>query len=142
MESTTKPLTILHFNDVYNINERDKEPVGGIARFKTALDLFAGSDPLIAFSGDLFGPCPLTPITQGEHMIKPLNSFGVHISCLGNHDFDIELHDLEKWIQKCNFPWILSNVKDIETQLPLGGAKEYHILTKQEYKIGFIGLAE
>lgn len=31
-------LRILHFNDVYDIEPGDKDPVGGVARFKTAID--------------------------------------------------------------------------------------------------------
>ena len=49
-------LTILHFNDVYNLEEGNIEPVGGVARFKTALESFSDLDPLILFSGDLFQP--------------------------------------------------------------------------------------
>ncbi len=56
MELGSKQLTILHFNDVYNIEERKAEPVGGVARFKTALDSFKELEPLILFSGDLFEP--------------------------------------------------------------------------------------
>ncbi len=52
----TQKLTILHFNDVYNIEEKKSEPLGGVARFKTALDSFKELDPLILFSGDLFEP--------------------------------------------------------------------------------------
>lgn len=49
-------LTILHFNDVYNIEGRDKEPVGGAARFKTCLDKFSHLKPLTLFSGDALSP--------------------------------------------------------------------------------------
>ncbi|KZR97706.1 Uncharacterized protein APZ42_007268 [Daphnia magna] len=51
-----KTLTILHFNDVYNIESVDKEPVGGAARFSTALKSFSHLHPLILFSGDVFAP--------------------------------------------------------------------------------------
>jgi len=56
MEKSSKKFTILHFNDVYNIEEKKIEPVGGAARFKTALDSFSHLDPLILFSGDVFQP--------------------------------------------------------------------------------------
>lgn len=49
-------LTILHFNDVYNIEGRDKEPVGGAARFKTCLERFGHLNPLTLFSGDALSP--------------------------------------------------------------------------------------
>lgn len=49
-------LTIIHFNDVYNIEPRDEEPSGGAARFKTKLKEFSDKKPLVLFSGDALGP--------------------------------------------------------------------------------------
>ena len=49
-------LTILHFNDVYEVREREKEPVGGVARFKTKINLVPVQDPLVLFSGDALSP--------------------------------------------------------------------------------------
>jgi len=107
MEGTSKHLTILHFNDVYNLEEKKKEPVGGVARFKTALQTFKHLDPLILFSGDLFLPslCTIFSINKiqeqtqiivsivynGEQMIKPINELGIHAACFGNHEFVREL---------------------------------------------------
>jgi 5'-nucleotidase len=51
-----KTLTILHFNDVYNVESADKEPVGGAARFCTALKSFSHLNPLVLFSGDVLAP--------------------------------------------------------------------------------------
>ena len=52
----SKKLTIIHFNDVYIIEEREKEPVGGAARFKTAVDSLSDKNPLVLFSGDAIAP--------------------------------------------------------------------------------------
>jgi len=49
-------VTIIHFNDVYNIESRTQEPVGGAARFVTAVSQLASSNPLVLFSGDAFNP--------------------------------------------------------------------------------------
>ena len=49
-------ITILHFNDVYNIEGREKEPKGGVARFKTAMEEHQHLDPLVLFSGDALSP--------------------------------------------------------------------------------------
>ena len=54
--SDEKMLTILHFNDVYNIESTAQEPVGGAARFCTALKSFSHMKPLVLFSGDIFAP--------------------------------------------------------------------------------------
>jgi 5'-nucleotidase len=55
-QQASDSLTILHFNDVYNIEGRDREPVGGAARFKTCLDKFRHLNPLTLFSGDALSP--------------------------------------------------------------------------------------
>lgn len=55
--SVPSVVTILHFNDCYNVEPRAVEPAGGAARFKCALDSFAELDPLILFSGDILGEC-------------------------------------------------------------------------------------
>lgn len=50
-------LVILHFNDVYNVDPRPfPEPVGGAARFCTAIKSFQHLHPLVLFSGDAFSP--------------------------------------------------------------------------------------
>ena len=49
-------ITIVHFNDVYNIEERKKEPCGGAPRFKTEVDSLKELDPLVFFSGDALSP--------------------------------------------------------------------------------------
>ena len=38
----TEKLTLIHFNDVYNVDSRDKqEPVGGAARMRTAIKQYS-----------------------------------------------------------------------------------------------------
>ena len=52
----SRSITILHFNDVYNIEAREEEPVGGASRFATAMRQRKHLDPLVLFSGDIFNP--------------------------------------------------------------------------------------
>lgn len=50
-------ITILHYNDVYNIDvSTSTEPIGGAARFCTAMKSFDHLEPLVLFSGDAFSP--------------------------------------------------------------------------------------
>ena len=68
-----KQLKILHFNDVYEISEKDQssEVAGGISRFVTALKqarqraLEQGLECLTLFSGDLLSPSRLSSQEQG-----------------------------------------------------------------------------
>lgn len=85
----------------------------------------------------------MSTFTKGEQMIPILNAVGTHCAVFGNHDFDHGLDVLSEWIQKTNFPWLMSNVVDNETGRPLGGGKITHILYhRNQVTIGLIGLVE
>ena len=56
MNASQKILTLLHSNDVYNLEERSTKHVRGAVRFKTVLDSFHNLDPLILSTEDLFQP--------------------------------------------------------------------------------------
>ena len=136
-----EPLTILHFNDVYDIFANDEEPVGGAARFCKAVKEVKG-DPLILFSGDCLNPSTLSAFTKGSHMPPVLNHIGVHVASLGNHDFDFGIEELEKRMGEFNFPWLLSNVLDKRTGTQLANAQEFIELEWAGQKLGLIGLVE
>ena len=102
-------LCILHFNDCYNVEPCDKEPVGGAARFVNALHQFDHLDPLILFSGDIIAPSismyffflifyliiynefqflhTVSSFTKGEQMLPVLERCNVHCALFGNHEF-------------------------------------------------------
>jgi len=48
------------------VGERAQEPVGGAARFATALRAQAASKPLVLFSGDVFNPSLMSTVTKGK----------------------------------------------------------------------------
>lgn len=140
-------LTIIHFNDVYDIFPSDTEPVGGAARFTKLVKEYtqshhSASPPLILFSGDCLNPSTLSAFTKGEHMVPILNHIGVHVASLGNHDFDFGIEELEKRMNEFSFPWLLSNVLDSKTGEPLAGAKDMIELEWNGLHIGIIGLVE
>ncbi|XP_019868565.2 mannosylglucosyl-3-phosphoglycerate phosphatase isoform X1 [Aethina tumida] len=136
-------LVILHFNDVYNVESRPKpEPVGGAARFCTAIKSFQHLQPLILFSGDAFSPSMLSTFTKGEQMVPVLNEIGTHCAVLGNHDFDHGLEVLSQWVTQSDFPWLMSNVLDNETGRPLGEGRITHVVHWAGHRVGLIGLVE
>ncbi|XP_023223349.1 5'-nucleotidase-like [Centruroides sculpturatus] len=128
-------VTILHFNDVYNVEPRDIEPVGGAARFSTAMKSFSHLDPLIIFSGDVLSPSVLSTFTHGEHMIDVLNILGVHCSVYGNHEFDFGVDRLLEFAERTKFPWLMSNVIDKETNEPLGSGNITYVLEHHGKKV-------
>ena len=98
-----KQLRIIHFNDVYNIEEGLAEPVGGAARFSTALKQLHEECPsLTFFSGDALSPskCKIKPalflisktyillrlvslFAKGKQMIDILNEFQINAAAIG-----------------------------------------------------------
>ena len=54
---STKPeITIIHFNDVYNIEPQNEEPKGGAARMASYIKSCHDLNPVILSSGDLLNP--------------------------------------------------------------------------------------
>jgi len=135
-------ITIVHFNDVYNIQPRDVEPVGGAARFATAIRNLSPLNPLVLFSGDALNPSIMSTITKGKQMVPLLNEIHVACAVCGNHDFDHGVDNLVTLCKQMTFPWLLSNVYDILTGEPLADAQVTCMLDWQGKKIGLMGLVE
>ncbi|GFG38259.1 hypothetical protein Cfor_01900 [Coptotermes formosanus] len=135
-------VTILHYNDVYNIESRVMEPVGGAARFCAAIKSYSHLNPLVLFSGDAFSPSMLSSFTKGEQMVPVLNECGTHCAVFGNHDFDFGLEVLSDRVSETKFPWLMSNVIDQETGRPLGDGKITHVIDWNGKTIGLVGLVE
>ncbi|XP_022237436.1 uncharacterized protein LOC106478186 isoform X1 [Limulus polyphemus] len=135
-------VTILHFNDCYNVESQPQEPAAGAARFCHALKSFSDLDPMILFSGDIFAPSFMSTFTKGEQMIPSLNAFGVHCAVFGNHDFDFGIDNLSDFVKQTNFPWLISNVIDNDTDQPLADGQTTFIIERGGKKFGLIGLVE
>ncbi|KAK3597557.1 hypothetical protein CHS0354_018152 [Potamilus streckersoni] len=137
-------LTIIHFNDVYNIEPQTIEPVGGAARMAGYIQSCQniGLNPLVLFSGDALNPSIMSIFLKGEQMIPILNLLGVRCAVLGNHDFDFGVDHLEDVMAQTNFPWLMSNVYDNLTGLPLARCENKYIIEWNGIKIGLLGLVE
>lgn len=60
--------------------------------------------------------------------------------CLqGNHDFDFGVENFSKLSAECRFPWLMANVLEDESGLPLGGASPTAIIEWQGVRVGLIG---
>lgn len=75
-------------------------------------------------------------------MVPVLNDCKVDCAVFGNHDFDYGLENLLSVTEKTKFPWLMSNVLDVETNRALADGKLYHIIIKKGIKLGIIGLVE
>ena len=138
-----KTLNIIHFNDVYNVDECKQSPKGGAARFTTALKKHgAGKQSIVLFSGDCLNPSIISTATQGRHMPEILNKMCVRCAVVGNHDFDFGMDTLTECMELCEFPWINSNVYDAEEDCLIPPKNPYTIIEHEGVRIGLIGLME
>ncbi|CAM1510862.1 Fc.00g083750.m01.CDS01 [Cosmosporella sp. VM-42] len=151
-EDGAPDLRILHYNDVYHLDEMSAEPVGGLPRFITLCreyqegKQYEGQSKLLTlFSGDVFNPSLESTVTKGQHMVPVLNEIRTDCACVGNHDFDFGVKQFEHLSKQCDFPWLLANVidPDLGEEVPLGNAKKTHMMTTSNgIKVGLIGLGE
>ncbi|CEP09935.1 hypothetical protein [Parasitella parasitica] len=142
-------IELLHFNDVYNVIPSKEEPVGGASRFvgriKQILAASTAPDtPVVLFSGDAFNPSLEGTITRGAHMPEVLNECYISAACVGNHDFDFGMPQLEKLIGHTRFPWLLSNVLNSDKSASSDKIQRFLIVEQPNsgLRLGLIGLVE
>ena len=87
---------LLHFNDVYNIEPGERDPVGGAARFvtlirniKSAAAAAGRADPVVVFSGDAFNPSMMSTVTKGKQMVPCLNNMKCDVALVGKFVFGL-----------------------------------------------------
>ncbi|KIY73873.1 Metallo-dependent phosphatase [Cylindrobasidium torrendii FP15055 ss-10] len=153
--STTK-IGIAHFNDVYQVGEQHinidgKQEKIDVTKFASSLATITEKwserkdgkkDGLVVFSGDLFSPSTESSITRGKHMPSIINGLGVDVGCVGNHEFDFGVPQLQKLIKDTSFPWLLSNIIDEDTDKIPETMQELYVLERAGVRIGFVGLVE
>lgn len=115
---TPTALTIVHFNDVYEIGPVEGGRVGGLARVATVInELRRTHAPVITtLGGDYLSPSALAtarvdgePIA-GRQMVDVLNALGLEYATLGNHEFDLAEPAFRARLAQSKFKVISSNV--------------------------------
>ena len=132
--------TLIHFNDIYNI-EKAAKFVFQVDKARQEAEA-KGGQCFAIFSGDAFSPSTISTITRGKQMIPILNALNIDCACLGNHDLDFGLGEFAVLRDECDFPWICSNARFIVDDEPLGGCEEYVILKKEGLNILVLGIIE
>jgi 5'-nucleotidase/UDP-sugar diphosphatase len=144
-------LTILHFNDVYEIDALSNGRLGGLARVATVIDNLkhTSSRVLTTLSGDYLAPSAMGTARvngvalEGRQMVSVLNAIGLDWATFGNHEFDVSEAAFRKHLGDAGFRLVSSNVTDANGK-PFPGVVESTILTlkisKREIRLGLIGL--
>ena len=144
-------LTIVHANDVYEIQPVEGGRYGGPARMATvAADLKrAGGPVLVTLGGDYLSPSALgtarvdgQPLA-GRQMVEVLGALGLDWTTLGNHEFDVSEARFRAHLGEAKFGIVSSNVVDKNGQ-PFAGLRTSAVVPVQAggrtLRIGLIGL--
>jgi 5'-nucleotidase len=116
----TRQVTILHFNDVYEITPVEGGKSGGLARVAAIRErlLTDGTPLLTLLGGDFYSPSAMG-LAQvdgarlaGRQMVDVLNAVGVDWAVLGNHEFDIREAEFRARLGEARFGHVTGNVTD------------------------------
>lgn len=145
-------ITLLHFNDVYEIGALDGGAVGGLARVATLRRRLLAENPntFTVLGGDFLSPSAIgTAEVEGERlagrqMVAVLNALGLDLATYGNHEFDIRRPELEARLSEIAFPMVVGNVTWADGS-PLPATRSSSITTVENpggrpVKIGWIGV--
>ncbi|MEO8486721.1 MAG: bifunctional metallophosphatase/5'-nucleotidase [Betaproteobacteria bacterium] len=121
-----KPVTVtlVHFNDVYEILPVEGGKSGGLARVATVVQQVKAAHPatLTTLGGDYLSPSALgTAIVDGRpiagrQMVDVLNATGLDWATFGNHEFDVSEAAFRAHLVQAKFRIVSSNVTDANGQ--------------------------
>jgi 5'-nucleotidase / UDP-sugar diphosphatase len=118
-------VTILHFNDVYEIEPIEAGHVGGLSRVATLLaQLKRTHAPVVSvLAGDYLSPSAIgTAVVDGQplagrQMVDVLNAVGLDWATFGNHEFDGSPEAFLARNAQSTFHIVTSNVTDANGRL-------------------------
>jgi 5'-nucleotidase len=118
-------VTILHFNDVYEIEPVEGGHFGGLSRVATVLkQLKRTQAPVLSvLAGDYLSPSAIgTAVVEGQplggrQMVDVLNAMGLDWATFGNHEFDVPQAGFLARNEQSTFHLVSSNVTDVNGQL-------------------------
>ena len=146
-------VTLLHFNDIYEITPVSGGAEGGIARVATLRKQLLARNPntITTLGGDLLSPSALGTAQYegdalaGRQMVDVLNQLRLDYATFGNHEFDIKEHQFYQRLHESKFTWVSSNVLDID-QRPFETVKSNLIIpitdpnSGRTFRIGLFGV--
>jgi 5'-nucleotidase / UDP-sugar diphosphatase len=144
-------LTIVHLNDIYEIQPIEGGKFGGPARVATVIDRVKKEKGavLTTLGGDYLSPSALgtakvdgQPLA-GRQMVDVLGLMGLEIATLGNHEFDVSEARFREHVAQAKFRIVSTNVTDANGK-PFDGIPTSVIVPVKAggrtLRVGFIGV--
>jgi 2',3'-cyclic-nucleotide 2'-phosphodiesterase/3'-nucleotidase len=148
--SQNQQITVICTNDLHGALEplspdwADDNLVGGINYVSGYVNVMKGENPdgwLLLDAGDVFAGTFISYAFRGRSVIDCYNVMGYNAIAVGNHEFDWGVDTLVARINDSNCPFLAANIVYKENDQAVEWAKPYTIVTRNNIKIGIIGLA-
>ncbi len=135
----TRPLTILHTNDLHARFSPLDNGLGGFAYLATAIrQAREGCGHCILINaGDLAQGSPVSTIFHGMPIFEVANRFRFDAATLGNHDFDYGWMQARKFMQTANYPVVSANM--VNGGGELFAARPYVVLNVNGLRVAVVG---
>ena len=133
---------LLPFNDYGDCDINSNECKGGFARIVTFLnnEKDGSENSLIIDAGDRFTGTSFYTLTKSRYLIKTMSRMPYDVIGLGNHEFDDNIEETEKFLQALGVPVVVANTEFIGNSNLSNIIKPSVIIEKNNRKIGVIGL--
>jgi 2',3'-cyclic-nucleotide 2'-phosphodiesterase (5'-nucleotidase family) len=139
-QNATRPLTILHSNDLHAHLVPDDRDRGGFARLATAIRQQKANCAACLYlnAGDLVQGTPVSTLFHGTPVYEIANLLGIDVSTLGNHEFDYGWRRIQEFVRIAQFPILSANVVDAGGKSITG--EPYLIKTVGGIRVAIIGV--
>jgi 5'-nucleotidase len=144
-------ITLVHLNDIYEIQPVEGGRSGGPARVATVIERLKAASPavLTTLGGDYLSPSALGTARvdgqrlAGRQMVDVLNVMGLDWATFGNHEFDVSEEAFRAHLTQARFRIVSTNVTDANGQ-PFPGVPTSAIVPvkvgDRTIRLGLIGV--
>jgi len=139
-DPSPRTLTILHTNDLHARLVPDDRGRGGFSRLAALIDRECDTVAacLVLDGGDLVQGSAVSTLFRGLPVFEIANGLGLHVSTLGNHEFDYGWRRIPEFLETAEFPVVTANVVNPAGEL-LADAP-YVVLETGGLRVGVIGV--
>lgn len=127
IDKNDKYLTLLHFNDAYNVNLSPQFA-------KKFLAAAEDKNSVKLFSGDIYSPAKETRYFRGSQFDKFFEFVKLDAAGVGNHEFDLGVKQFLSLNKNHNIPWTLFNIAKDASKSKNENAADTAELLKSVYK--------
>jgi 2',3'-cyclic-nucleotide 2'-phosphodiesterase (5'-nucleotidase family) len=148
-------IVVLHTNDVHGqvltrkgtwVSKEHPPMVGGLPRIAAYVNAVreeakrVDEGVVVLDAGDWYQGTPEGLVDDGLGFVKALSLVGYDALCLGNHDFDRGIANLQRLLRETKLPAVCANLNVKATGKPVDWVPQYKIVETRGVKIGVVGL--